>query len=246
MEQLKISTKEFANKLNKSTSYVYDNLNKLIGRELLFAKKDSNNKYVLVLNPFFNLKTTKFAALQDSKELKRKIADIYMQAQSATKEIISEYNSNTALGLKKECDLFSNDKTISNIDATISVYENIYNILVKREKLVFSLINKFSADMINKVGICDNNDSVYLCIDTSTNKNKAELFNALAGFDYVVNNTTIFEKDKVKIRISNHLPTYFGGAYGVEEINIISDKKYSNDILIFFEDAKKDFKFKYV
>lgn len=51
--ELKLSTKEFANKLNKSTSYVYNNLNKLVGRELLFAKKDSNNKYVLVLNPFF-------------------------------------------------------------------------------------------------------------------------------------------------------------------------------------------------
>lgn len=242
--ELKISTKEFASNLNKSTSYVYDNLNKLVGRELLFAKKDSNNKYVLVLNPFFDLKTVKFTALQDSKELKRKIADVYAQAQLATKEIISEYNSNTALHIKKECDLFANDRTISNIDAAISTYENIYNILIEREKLVFSIINKFSADMINKACISDKNDSVYLYIDTSTNKNKAELFNTLAGFNYTVSDAAIFEKDEVRIRISNHLPTYFMSEYRTEEIEIKSDKKYANDILIFFNDTKRDFKFK--
>lgn len=171
--ELKISTKEFASNLNKSTSYVYDNLNKLVGRELLFAKKDSNNKYVFVLNPFFDLKTTKFTALQDSKELKCKIADVYVQAQLATKEIISEYNSNTALHIKKECDLFANDRTISNIDTAINTYENIYKNLSEREEFVFSIINMFSADMINKVCISDKNDSVYLYINTSTNKNKA-------------------------------------------------------------------------
>lgn len=244
--ELKIPTKEFANKLNKSTSYVYDNLNKLVGRELLFAKKDSNNKYVLVLNPFFDLKTVKFTALQDSKELKRKIADIYAQAQSATKEIISEYNSNTALHIKKECDLFANDRTISNVDVAISTYENIYNILIEREKLVFSIINKFSAEMINKACISDKNDSVYLYINTSTNKNKAELFNALAGFNYTVGDAAIFEKDEVRIRISNHLPVYFMSEYRTEEIEIKSDKKYANDILIFFNDTKRDFKFKFV
>lgn len=244
--KLKISTKEFANNLNKSTSYVYDNLNKLVGRELLFAKKDSNNKYVLVLNPFFDLKTAKFTALQDSKELKRKIADVYAYAQMTAKEIISDYNSNTLLSVKKECDLFANDKTISNIDATISTYENIYNNLSEREELVFSIINSFSADMINKVCISEHKDSVYLYINTSTNKNKAELFNALAGFDYTVNNATIFEKDKVVIRISNHLPSYFSGAYRADEIEVESDKKYANDILIFFKDAKEDFKFKFV
>ena len=244
--KLIISTKDFAKELNKSTSYVYDNLDKLVGRELLFAKKDSNNKYALVLNPFFDLKTVKFAALQDSKELKRKIADVYAQAQLATKEIISEYNSNTALHVKKECDLFANDRTISNIDAAISTYENIYNILIEREKLVFSIINKFSADMINKVCISDKNDSVYLYIDTSTNKNKAELFNTLAGFNYAVSDAAIVEKDEVRIRISNHLPTYFKSEYRTEEIEIKSDKKYANDILIFFNDTKRDFKFKIV
>lgn len=244
--ELKVSTKEFANNLNKSTSYVYDNLDKLVGRELLFAKKDLNNKYVLVLNPFFDLKTVKFTALQDSKELKRKIADVYVQAQLAAKEIISDYNSNTALHIKKECDLFANDRTISNVDAAISTYENIYNNLTEREEFVFSIINAFSADMINKACISDKNDSVYLYIDTSTNKNKAELFNALAGFDYTVNNAMIFEKDEVRIRISNHLPTYFMSEYRTEEIEIKSDKKYANDILIFFKDTKRDFKFKLV
>lgn len=244
--ELKIPTKEFANKLNKSASYVYDNLNKLVGRELLFAKKDSNNKYVLVLNPFFDLKTVKFTALRDSKELKCKIAGIYTQAQLATKEIISEYNSNTALHIKKECDLFANDRTISNLDVAVSTYENIYNILIEREKLVFSIINKFSADMINKACISDKNDSVYLYIDTSTNKNKAELFNALAGFNYAVGDASIFEKDEIRIRISNHLPTYFMSEYRTEEIEIKSDKKYANDILIFFNDTKRDFKFKIV
>ena len=244
--ELKISTKEFASNLNKSTSYVYDNLNKLVGRELLFAKKDSNNKYVLVLNPFFDLKTVKFTALQDSKELKRKIADVYAQVQLATKEIISEYNSNTALHIKKECDLFANDRTISNIDTAINTYENIYKNLSEREEFVFSIINKFSAEMINKACISDKNDSVYLYINTSTNKNKAELFNALAGFNYVVGDAAIFEKDEVRIRISNHLPTYFKSEYRTEEIEIKSDKKYANDILIFFNDAKRDFKFKIV
>jgi len=244
--ELKISTKEFASNLNKSTSYVYDNLNKLAGRELLFAKKDSNNKYVLVLNPFFDLKTVKFTALQDSKELKRKIADVYAQAQLATKEIISKYNSNTALHIKKECDLFTNDRTISNVDVAISTYENIYKKLSEREEFIFSIINKFSAEMINKACISDKNDSVYLYINTSTNKNKAELFNALAGFDYTVSDAAIFEKDEVRIRISNHLPTYFMSEYRTEEIEIKSDKKYANDILIFFNDTKRDFKFKIV
>ena len=244
--ELKISTKEFANYLNKSTSYVYDNLGKLVGRELLFVKKDSNNKYVLVLNPFFDLKTTKFTALQDSKELKCKIADIYVQAQLAAKEIISDYNSNTALHIKKECDLFANDRTISNVDAAISTYENIYNNLTEREEFVFSIINAFSADMINKACISEHKDSVYLYINTSTNKNKAELFNTLAGFEYTVNNAAIFEKDEVRIRISNHLPKYFMSEYRTEEIEIKSDKKYANDILIFFKDAKRDFKFKLV
>lgn len=142
--------------------------------------------------------------------------------------------------------MFANDRTISNIDTAINTYENIYKNLSEREKLVFSIINKFSADTINKACISDKNDSVYLYINTSTNKNKAELFNALAGFNYIVSNASIFEKDEIRIRISNHLPTYFMSEYRTEEIEIKSDKKYANDILLFFKDAKRDFKFKIV
>ena len=111
---------------------------------------------------------------------------------------------------------------------------------------VIYIYNSNRADMINKACISEHKDSVYLYINMSTNKNKAELFNALAGFDYTVNNAAIFEKDEIRIRISNHLPSCFSGAYRADEIEIKSDKKYANDILIFFKDAKGDFKFKFV
>lgn len=244
--ELKVSTKEFANILNKSTSYVYDNLDKLTGNELLFAKKDSNNKYVLILNPFFKLKQAKITALQESKELRRKIISIYTQTQLTAIDIISQYNKSTVSNVKKECNLFENDKTISNIDATIASCKSCCDVLTEREEFTLSLINKFSADMINDVCISERNDSVYLYINTSTNESKAELFNALASFKYNIINASIFEKDEVRVRISDHLPIQFISGYKFEEIQVKANKNYANDILIFFKDTKKDFKFKFV
>lgn len=242
-ENLIISAKELANDLNKSTSFIYDNINKIQDR-VIYSKKNSNGKYVIIRNPFDKHMSNYTKSIQLAESTVQELK----QLQVKSKQIFKNYNRLMHSGLTSmmsKQDFDDNSQFFTEIEQRIANCQKKLQLLENRSNLLSDFLSQCSkADIIKSVerscpGKFSNSKkpSVYVVLDTSNSVDKIRVINALSGLKFGILNKDFLEKSEISIRFSDHPPIYFRECFSKKR-NIIASDEYVNDITVFFDDTE--------
>ena len=242
-ENLIISAKELANDLNRSTTFVYDNIDKMQDR-IIYSEKNNAGKYVIVKNPFDKHISNYVESIQIAKSTMQELK----QLQVKSKQIFKDYNRlrhSGFISMISEQEFDSNDSFFNAINQRIVNCQKRLQLLNDRSNLLSDFLNQCSkADIIKSVersgGKKFSNSkkpSVYITLDVSYSIDKIRVINALSGLKFGILNKDFLEKSEISIRFSDHPPVYFRECFSKKR-NIIASDKYVNDITVFFDDTE--------